>query len=60
MGGQLLPSLIELYQWLHTHLSHMVTVERAYNKLTIGRVIQLASRRVDPSLYDLYQRVKGQ
>ena len=55
----MLPSLIQLYQWLHTHISHLVTSDRAYTKLKIGQVIKLASRRVDPTLYDLYKRVKG-
>ena len=59
VGGRLLPDLIQLYQWLHTHLSHLVTRDRAYNKLTIGRVIHLASQRVDPTLKDLYNSVKG-
>ena len=59
VGGRLLPDLIQLYQWLHTHLSHLVTRDRAYNKLNIGRVIHLASQRVDPTLKDLYNRVKG-
>ena len=59
VGGKLLPCLIQLYQWLHTHLSYLVTSERAYTKLKIGQVIKLAARKVDPSLYDLYKRVKG-
>ena len=57
MGGRLLPILIELYQWLHTFLAHLVTRERAY-KLTIWQVIQLANK-VKPSLIELYQNVKG-
>ena len=39
---------------------HLVTLERAYNKLSIGRVIYLASRRGNPTLIDLYNKVKGQ
>lgn len=60
VGGELLPHLIQLYQWLQTHLSHLVTMERAYNKLKIGQVIKIASRRVDPGLQEIYKKVKGQ
>ena len=55
----MLPRLIQLYQWLHTHLAHLVTSERARTKLKIGQVISLASCKVDPSLSELYATVKG-
>lgn len=64
VGGQLLPDLIQFYQWLHTHLAHQVTHRRAYSALSIGRVVALASRRMPrgmaTQLQELYLRVKGE
>ena len=64
VGGQLLPDLIQFYQWLHTHLAHQVTHRRAYSALSIGRVVALASRRMPRGmaiqLQELYQRVKSE
>ena len=64
VGGQLLPDLVEFYQWLHTHLAHQVTHHRACNTFTIGQVVALASRRMPHNMADqiqqLYQRVKGE
>ena len=61
VGGLLLPDIVELYQWLHTNLSHLITLERA-SSLTIGRVIDLArlnySRDYAKHISDLYERVK--
>jgi len=52
---------VELYQWLHTNLSHLVSYDRAAN-LTIGQVVKLArensSREFGQHLYDLYKRVE--
>jgi hypothetical protein len=58
VGGQLLPDLIEFYQWIHIHLSHLITRDRAYNKLTIGKVITLAAKKGNPILLALYNKVK--
>ena len=44
LGGVLLPDLVEFYQWIHTHLSHLVTFDRA-QKITIGQVISLSAKR---------------
>ena len=34
IGAELLPSLIEFYNWIHTHLAHKVTVEIAKQTAT--------------------------
>ena len=58
LGGVLLPDLVEFYQWIHTHLSHLLTYERA-QKITIGDVIKLSAKRYPPKLHEhltsLYQ-----
>jgi len=58
LGGALLPDLVEFYQWIHTHLSHLVTYKRA-QEITIGDVIKLSAKRYPPKLYEhlssLYQ-----
>ena len=63
VGGQLLPDLIEFYYWLHTHLAYQLTHRMAYNTLTIGRVVHLATNRMPHSLAEnikeLYKRVKS-
>ena len=51
LGGALLPDLVEFYQWIHTHLSHLVTYERALN-ITIGDVIRLSAKRYSPKLHE--------
>lgn len=60
LGGALLPDLVELYQWIHTHLSHLVTYERA-KKITIGNVISLSAKRysqgVRTYLTNLFERI---
>ena len=60
LGGALLPDLVELYQWLHTHLSHLVTYERA-TKISIGNVISLTAKRysqkVCTNLTNLFERM---
>ncbi len=42
-GGKLLPFLIELYRWLHTNISHLISYEHA-TSLTIGQVIKNATQ----------------
>ena len=51
LGGALLPDLVEFYQWIHTHLSHLVTYERA-QEITIGDVIKLSAKRYPPKLHE--------
>ena len=62
IGGVLLPDLVEFYQWIHTHLSHIVTFEKA-KSINIGKVIDLSTRRYSQEecshLKSLFERVKG-
>lgn len=51
VGGALLPELLEFYKWIHTHLSHLVTYEKA-QKITIGNVIDLTAKRYSQKLHD--------
>ena len=62
-GGELLPDLVELYQWLHTDLAHVVSYETAC-KVKIKSVIDRAVRRYSPDmglhLQQLFAKVKGE
>ena len=61
IGGALLPNLVELYQWLHTHYIHLLTSEQACS-ITIGQVIKLAEQNLSSQLgkhiRSLYDSVK--
>ena len=61
-GGELLPDLIELYQWLHTDLAHLVSYKKAY-MVTIKSVVDRATKRCSPDvaqrLQHLFARVKS-
>ena len=60
-GGAILPDLVELYQWLHTHYIHLLTPKQA-RSITIGQVIKLAeknlSKEFGKKIRSLYDRVK--
>ena len=60
-GGLLLPDLVELYDWLHMNIAHLLTYDQA-SSVTIGHVIRLAERNSSKELGDhirnLYERVK--
>ena len=62
LGGALLPDLVEFYLWIHTHLSHLVTYEKA-QQITIGKVISLSAKRYSQKLCehltDLFKRIIG-
>ena len=62
LGGALLPDLVEFYQWIHTHLSHLVTYERA-QEIAIEDVIKLSAKRFPPKLHEhltnLYHNFSG-
>ena len=49
VGGILLPDLLELYQWIHIYVSHLVTYEKA-QQITIGEVISLSASRYSQEL----------
>jgi hypothetical protein len=61
VGGLLLPPLMELYQWLHTDIAHLLTHEQA-SSLTIGQLIELAERKFDSQfkqhIRNIYNTVK--
>ena len=61
-GGELLPHLVELYQWLHTNLAYIVSYEMAC-KVKIKSVIDRAVRKYTPKegdhLRQLFDKVKG-
>ena len=60
LGGALLPDLVEFYQWIHTHMSHLVTYEKA-KEMNIGKVISLSAKRysqeVGDKLKSLFDRI---
>ena len=60
VGGSLLPDLIELYQWIHTQLSYLVTDQRA-KQINIGDIIRLSAKRYSKEycnhLTDLFKKV---
>jgi len=62
LGGALLPDLVEFYQWIHTHLSHLVSFERA-KQISIGNVIALSTKRYTQDICDhltaLFKRIIG-
>lgn len=66
VGEYLLPDIVEFYQWLHKHLAHIVTIEKA-TELPIHGVVNLAAKRMSKSgqcnqserLLALYNRLKS-
>ena len=60
LGGALLPDLVKFYKWIHTHLSHLVTYERA-KEMSIGKVISSSAKRyslkVCVNLTNLFDRI---
>ena len=61
MGAILLPHLIEFYQWLHTHIAHLITYERA-SSVTIGYIVRQAvknsNKEYGQHILELYEQVK--
>ena len=57
VGGELLPKLVDLYQWLHLNAAHMITHSRAAS-ITIGEVIGLAKIQFGEYIKKLYCIVK--
>ena len=57
----MLPDLVELYQWLHTNIAHLITYDHA-SSVSIGHVIRLAvrnsSKEFGQHLWELYKRVE--
>ena len=63
IGKDLLPDLVEFYTWIHTNLSHVLTMDRA-STVSISQIIEQAenkmSRESGRHLRDLYVRVQQQ
>lgn len=60
LGSDLLPGILELYQWLHTELAYAVTYEDA-TKITLGRLAKVVAKRM-PGRGDSstqYESLKG-
>ena len=61
VGGSLLPSLIEFYQWLHTDISCLATYKEA-SSMSIGEVITSVLTNLDKGsgghIRKLYEKVK--
>ena len=60
LGSDLLPGILELYQWLHTELAYAVTFEDA-TKITLGRLAKVVAKRM-PGRGDSstqYESLKG-
>lgn len=63
VGGELLPDLVEFYQWLHTDLAHVVSYEMACKvkiKNIIDRAVRKYSSDMGEHLFQLFTRVKGE
>ena len=62
-GGELLPDLVEFYQWLHTDLAHLVTYDTTC-KVSIKKILNRAVKKYSPDraqhLEQLFARVKGE
>ena len=57
VGGALLPHLVELYQWIHTYLSYLLTREQA-SHFTIGLLITGLDRDLRQHIRDMYDKVQ--
>lgn len=62
MGGLLLTDLVELYQWLHQELAHVITQSDA-ESIPLSRAVRVLAKSYSPEegerLVSLYKRLKG-
>ena len=62
LGGLLLPDLVELYQWIHQELSHVVTRSDA-ETIPLSRAVQVLAKSYSPEegerLHNLYKKLRG-
>ena len=60
VGSSLLPELVKFYNWLNTHLSHLLTYQSARDS-TVGQVVLLASKRYSEgeSAVKNYDKMRG-
>ena len=62
IGGNLLPNLVEFYQWLHQELSHVVTRNDA-ETIPLSRAVRVLAKSYSPEegdrLHSLFKKMKG-
>lgn len=58
MGIDLLPSIVELYQWLHTELTYAVTYDEAAS-ITLGHLAKVAAKYLSYFSAASYEKLKG-
>ena len=58
MGIDLLPSIVELYQWLHTELTYAVTYDDAAS-ITLERVSKVAAKHLSDHSTANYDKFKS-
>ncbi len=58
VGGDLLPGIVELYQWLHTELAYAITYEEA-RTITLGRLANVIAKRFSGDRKQRYEKLKG-
>lgn len=57
MGIELLPSVVELYQWLHTELTYAATYDEAAS-ITLGRLAKVATKHLSCLNAASYEKLK--
>ena len=58
-AGNLLPDLLEFYQWIHTELAFLVTRKDAQNWTIEQVVAAVHNKHPELKREELYERVKG-
>lgn len=58
MGIDLLPSVVELYQWLHTELTYAVTYDDAA-AITLGHLAKVAAKHLSDHNAAHYGKLKS-
>ena len=58
MIGQILPGLLELYQWLHTELADALSYENT-KKTTISKVAKAIAKESHGDEDKTYEKLKG-
>ncbi len=59
VGGDLLPGIVELYQWLHTELTYAMTYEEA-RTITLGRLANVIAKKFSGDRKQRYEKLKGE
>lgn len=62
IGGELLPNLVEFYQWLHQEMAHVITRKDA-ESIPVSRAVRVLAKSYSPDegerLQQLYKNLKG-